>query len=324
MARDMLSTETLSKSQTRGKRSPYIPIPANFLNSPRVQVLTVKHGAGALGTLLQVIGFLRAEPGYTISTKEIADWADANDREISDLIDLGFLAIDGERIYSPDLIAWMQPLEDILEAKRRAGSLGGKQKQANESTQKQTLADASTARGLLHSGVAPFISSPLIRSDLVKEGGAGGDFSPQSANPQIASTEAIHTPHHANALPAHSTQITQPIPSGQQVEILPPEAEYGFPGCYLTSIEHDQIRVHTPDHLIRRAAQIVRGHWIKNPQKPVKKFSAELQWALVEARKQAAENDLARSKAQRARDGPTPRTNEPIPIGKRRPKNAVD
>lgn len=303
-------------------------------------VLVDRKGPESLATLMQVLGFLRNEDQYRASLSDLQEWADCYERQLAPLIDSKFLIVEGDEIYSPDLIEWMRPLEEILEARRQGGKLGGRppkiQDQAiqhnthtHTNAERETLPNLKVTEGLQCK--PSFISSPLLLSSIVfKKGGVGG-------NPALTEPEP---------LPQASVPVSQTLPSGTvgqdgvpvipsappkppnpplgMVEILPPEPEYQFPGCYLGAIEHDQIRVHTPDHLIRRAALIVRGHWIKNPTKPVKKFSAEITWALVEARKQAAENDLARSKAKRARDGPTPRTNEPIPIGKRRPANAID
>lgn len=268
LSNDPTFSTTAQQSKRRGL---YIPVPANFMQRPRVRSLIHKHGYAYLGIYFDLLSILRAQDNYRIEAEELSLWAEDLGLDLQPFLDLGLLTREETLILSPQLCEWMQPLDAAIEAKRAAGRSGG-------------LAKSSTARECYtekKQSVASFISSPLIRSN--KEGGAG---------------ETAEAP---NAPPAERLRV-------ENVVLFEAEPEHGLPAGEISVIEYDQIRVHTPEPIIKRAARIIREQWIKKPDKRVKKLTADLTWALVEARKQAADNALARQKAARARDGPQTNT----------------
>lgn len=276
----MIDTPRIGTGSTeRKRRDPYIPIPANFLTSPRVLTFVSKHGPEALGTLFQIIGFLRNSTGYRCDEEEILGWSHCEKRSLEPLFSAGFIKESEGVIYSPDLIKWMAPLEEILEAKRANGRQGGRPPKQDDNLTKPNVT-------LGYGEIPTFISSPLLLLD--QEGGAGGEAAAAKPEPQ----------------PAPEPPKPQAPKQRGMVELLPADPAYGVPAVALTVIEHEQILAHTPAEVLQRAARIVREHWIKKPDKPVKKFAAELSWALVEARKQQAENLISRAKNKRAREGP--------------------
>jgi hypothetical protein len=242
--------------------------------------LTTKHGAHYVGIVLEAFMLLRNSPGYYIDEVELAIWAEAKGYELKPIFDIGLLgraAGDhelGGSVYSLQVFEWQEPFEQARHNKAAAGSLGGAAK-ARALAEPSKSADASES-------LASY--SPLLSSNIsfLKKGGGAGEGAPPTASAAPEPVPPAEEPPELEEVPV----ATKPPP--HHVELFPPDPENNIPGGYLSEIEYDQHRATSGEVLIKRAAKLIREHWIKKPEKRVKKATAEMSWALTEARKQVA------------------------------------
>ncbi len=272
-------------------RTPFLPVPTTFLSSPRMLALTTKHGAHYVGIVLEAFMLLRNSPGYYIEAIELGIWAEAKGYNLKPLFEIGLLvrAEDSHSVYSHQVFEWQEPFEQARHNKAAAGALGGAAKaRALAESSRDTDASESLAS-----------YSPLLSSNIsfLKGGGAGEGAPPTAA----AAPEPVPPAEEPPELEDVSVEAKTPP---KHIELFPADPENNLPAGYLSEIEYDQYRATSGEVLIKRAAKLIREHWIKKPEKRVKKATAEMSWALTEARKQVAEDMTSKTRAVRARAGP--------------------
>lgn len=281
----------LQPTAAPSKQEAYIPVPANFFTSPKALVLIGSAGAAGLGAFFEIVGLLRAQPNYRVESEDFNAWREFKGYDLSALFALKFLVEEASYISSPLLSAWMAPYDQKMQriSEQRAEAARARRTNTQQTSTNVSKPEQSDACLIL----SDLISSDLIRS---KKGGAGENTPPPVVSPEPV--PPAEEPPELEEVPI----ATKPPP--HHVELFPPDPENNIPGGYLSEIEYDQYRATSGEVLIKRAAKIVREHWIKKPSKPVKKLTAEMSWALTEARKQVSDDMTSQTRATRARAGP--------------------
>jgi hypothetical protein len=281
----------IQASAAPSKQEAYIPVPANFFTSPKALVLIGSAGAAGLGAFFEIIGLLRAQPGYKVESEDFHAWRLFKGYDLTPLFALKFLIEEASYISSPLLNAWMAPYDQKMQRISEQRAEAARARRANP--QQTSASDSKPEQSDACLVLSDLISSDLIRS---KKGGAGENTPPVTAAPEPVPPaeeppELEEVPVEAKTPPKH-------------IELFPADPENNLPAGYLSEIEYDQYRATSGEVLIKRAAKLVRDHWIKKPSKPVKKLTAEMTWALTEARKQVADDMTSQTRAVRARAGP--------------------